>query len=155
MKALLILVFIAHAMPAFSKGQCIDVEVHPETREKMSESQWQRAHQEWVDEEPKNPGYLNLLLAYGVYSAEKRRLGKLRGDKRKHCYMGCRIARRISLNTAIYVAWYKEYEDLTDCNPKTFFEWRDYEFTVDGAEAGASMGNTGNCMKYCQNQPRK
>lgn len=155
MKKLLIITLILFSSASFAQGVCADVETHPETRQKMSASEWQELSDEWAAEEPSNPGALVLLAAYALYSMEKEKANRLRGDKRKHCYMGCRIARNVSVKAAVYAAWLKEYEDLTDCNPRTYFEWRDYEVTVNGAEAGASMGNTGNCYDYCQNQPRR
>lgn len=155
MRNLLVTFLFVFSPVALAQGVCEDVETHPESRQKMTAFEWQELTDEWAAEEPSNPGVLVLLAAYALYSLEKEKANSLRGDKRKHCYMGCRIARNVSVKAAVYAAWLKEYEDLTDCNPNTYFEWRDYEVTVNGAEAGASMGNTGNCYDYCRNQPRR
>ena len=60
--------------------------------------------------------------------------------------MGCRIAEGTNLETAQYIAWNKEQDDLTDCKISTHFEINDYEATVDGAKQAASADI---CEKYC------
>ena len=155
MRTLILTLVFLIATPALAQGYCSNVEVHPETRQTMSGEEWQSLKDEWSEEEPTNPGALVLLAAYAIYAMEKDTADQLRGDKRKHCYMGCRIARRVSYNAAVYAAWLKEYEDLDDCNPNTYFEWRDYEVTVNGADAAVSMGRSGDCFEYCRKQPRR
>ncbi len=150
MRKILFVLTVSIALPAYSQDMCINVEIHPKTHERMSGVEWQELKDQWASEEPESPGLLNLFFAYNLYSREKKKAEELRSDKQKHCYMGCKIAREVSMETAVYAAWYKEYQDLEDCSSKTYFEWKDYQLTVDGAIAGMAMGNTGSCMNYCK-----
>ena len=74
----------------------------------------------------------------------------LKNDKKKHCYIGCRIAQDTSVEISIYVGWLKESDDIQDCNKKTFFEPLDFESTLDGAEFAETSSSPMSCLEFCQ-----
>ncbi|MCC6138541.1 MAG: hypothetical protein IT287_07900, partial [Bdellovibrionaceae bacterium] len=115
----------------------------------FTEEAWNATLEDWNSLEPLDPGFLQLFYAWDLYNKEEAIVAKIKGDKRKHCYMGCRIAQQVSLDTAIYVAWYKEKKDLTDCKANTYFEVRDHEVTLQGAELGQVSAEPQYCMDEC------
>lgn len=115
----------------------------------FTEVEWNTAIADWDTQEPEDPGIIKLFSAWQVYKKEAHAVKKIKGDKRKHCYMGCRIAQDVSYETAVYVAWMKEKEDLTDCQESTFFEVRDFEVTVDGAGLAATGTSKKHCLDQC------
>lgn len=107
----------------------------------------------WESKRPSEPGLLDLAKAYSLFQGEKQNADKLLRDKIKHCYFGCRIAHETDYTTADYVAWLKEYKDLTDCESNTRFEPRDYTATLDGAKHPGA--NFDECSKYCKDSWKK
>ena len=93
-------------------------------------------------------GAVQLAMAYAIYKSEKEKSLSLGNDKVAHCYIGCRVAKKISVRTTRYMGWYKEMQDITDCRKATHFEGRDYIATVSGAKAPGSSSDA--CVKYCQ-----
>lgn len=132
-----------------AQESCALEEIDSTTKKHFTEQQWDQQLEQWMSEEPASPGLLRLGLAFAVYTNEKPKTKKLRGDKRKHCYMGCRISQELGYETAEYVAWLKEHEDLTDCNGSTYFEIRDFEVTVYGAELGQTSKDPAFCIQEC------
>lgn len=134
-------------------ASCFQQEVDPSTRRRyQNESQWQADVTRLEEKEPSRPGLYELYKGYQVYKAESALTLKLRSDKRAHCYIGCRIANEVSVPVAEYAAWYKESEDLTDCNPKSLFEWNDIIATQTGIEMvrqQPGVGNTEFCRQSC------
>lgn len=135
---------------AFAQDLCFENEKNAETKVIFTEDEWTAAVVEWDAQEPQDPGILKLLAAWNVYKQESATTAKIKGDKRKHCYMGCRIAQSVSYETAVYVAWMKEKEDLTDCKASTLFEVRDFEVTVDGADLAKDSSKKNYCLEQCQ-----
>lgn len=140
---------------AQAQQACFETEKNVLTKKVFTEEDWKSTLKDWSASEPSSPGYVRLLLAWNLYNTEEAALKKIKGDKRKHCYMGCRIAQDISLETAIYVAWYKEKKDLTDCSIKTLFEEYDYEVTLKGAEMGQENSDSEYCLDQCNALKRR
>ena len=93
----------------------------------------------WLNQKPfADRSFFELSQLYIVLQEEKSPVSRISYDKAKHCYMGCRISVRINRETSYYAGWEKEREDLTDCDISTHFEFKDYEATVIGADAGAN-----------------
>jgi hypothetical protein len=124
----------------------------------LSEEEWHTEYQSLAAQEPYAPSKLVLGYAYWIYTSEEEWAAKYKNsqDKKKHCFMGCRLAKSVSLSTATYLAWYKEYQDLTDCDAKTFFDLEDQVATIFGAEYGVSgaVADSEDCFNYCNaNKP--
>jgi len=149
MKILFILLSVSFTSSAFAQNACYDNETNVKTKKAYSEDQWNMEIADWGTQEPKDPGVINLFAAWKVYKNKAATVKKIKGDKRKHCYMGCRIAQDVSLETAIYVAWLKENDDLTDCEKSTLFEHRDFEVTVEGAELSKESSDKQHCLDEC------
>lgn len=145
MKLLFAFSILLFSGSAFAQQACFENEKNVITKKMFTEEEWNIALKEWDAQEPKDPGILKLFFAWNVYNKELPTANKFKGDKRKHCYMGCRIAQDVSYETAVYVAWYKEKEDLTDCKVNSNFEHRDYEITIEGAD----LAHQGKGASYC------
>ncbi len=149
MKFLFILLSTSLASTAYAQNSCYDREINVNTKKAYTEEQWNLEIADWGAQEPKDPGVIKLFAAWKVYKNEAPAVKKIKGDKRKHCYMGCRIAQDVSYETAVYVAWMKENDDLTDCETSTYFEHRDFEVTVDGAELSKESSEKQFCLDEC------
>lgn len=57
-----------------------------------------------------------------------------RNDKVRHCYIGFIVAKNHYYKTAVFVAFYKEAQDVGDANRRTHFEIADKEATIFGAD---------------------
>ncbi|MBY0386153.1 hypothetical protein K2X05_13420, partial [bacterium] len=115
-----------------------------------TEDQWYEHLEKWENKAPPSPGLLSLFKAHQTYKKELSTAQKLKNDKKKHCYIGCRIAQDTSLDVSTYVGWLKESEDIQDCDKKTFFEPLDFKSTVDGAEQAVVSSEPSFCFDYCQ-----
>lgn len=135
-------------------NDCYLSEKNAVTKKIFTEQDYSLALEQWLSQEPESPGLLSLLFAYNVYKKESSTVSNIKGDKRKHCYIGCRITQSASYEAAIYAAWYKEYKDLTDCNKSTSFERRDYEYTLEGADIGTLNTEPSHCHDTCSSLPR-
>lgn len=150
MKFLFTLLFsLCFTSIATAQSACYENEKNVSTKKMFTEDEWNSAISEWDSQEPQDPGLLKLFAAWNVYKKEAPAVKKIKGDKRKHCYIGCRIAQEVSYDTALYVAWMKEKEDITDCDASTLFEWRDFEVTVHGAELAKDSSNEKYCLDQC------
>ena len=74
--------------------------------------------------------------------------GTVRNDKWLHCVVGSEIARVTSFQVADYVAWFKEFQDLTD----TRFESDDYTASVDGARQTTLERTCEECSQVCEDR---
>lgn len=54
-------------------------------------------------------------------------------DKVKHCFMGHLLTQETNRPSAVFMAFYKEAQDVGDCNRRTRFEVADQVATVVGA----------------------
>lgn len=154
MKPLFFVLILFSSALAIASPTCAENETDTETKESYSEELWNITLSDWELEEPEHPGYLQLFFAYNIYKREAKSGKKIKGDKRKHCYFGCKISQDLSYEAAHYVAWYKEYKDLTDCNKKTLFEIKDFLYTLEGAEIGQESTNKALCSEACRDIPR-
>jgi hypothetical protein len=142
----LILVFtflISACATAAQKPVCWqqEVEIIPNTKY-TSEEKYDSDLYSWEHEQPSTPNIFALFSAYQVYKKERPTALKMQ-DKVAHCYIGCRISEEVNVKSAVFAAWKKELDDLTDCNPRTRFEVLDFEATVDGAHQAHE------CESYC------
>lgn len=126
----------------------------------LTAEEWQTAYDHFMPLEPTAPGAIDMWSAWTVYRsnlAQSRKFKKGR-DKKQHCYMGCLMASQINYGTADYMAWYKEYLDITDCDAASYFDEKDLTATVKGAKYGAAGGlpTAPQCFQWCdQNIGRK
>lgn len=145
LQALFILISPTHAQEA-----CWEQETNPYSKAIYTEEQWHEHLENWETQAPPSPGLWSLFQAHQTYKKELSTAQKLKNDKKKHCYIGCRIAQDTSLEVSIYVGWLKESDDIQDCDKKTFFEPLDFESTVDGAEQAAVSSEPAFCYEFCQ-----
>ena len=137
-----------------SEERCWRSEINPATKKiYASEAAWHAELQRWKALEPKAPSLDQLFRAYEIYKSEKSAAQKLKNDKVKHCYIGCRIAQDLNFESARYVGWYKETQDLEDCKRNTRFEEKDYEATVFGANLQVTGKEA--CVDSCQSAWQK
>lgn len=128
---------------------CWQKENNPTTAKRYSSASEYQAHLNfWAGKMPIIPNPLNLMNGYNLYKTELPKMRGLSNDKVKHCYIGCRIAQETSQNTANYMGWYKERQDLTDCNPNTRFEHQDYIATAYGAKI--KTNSSADCVHTCE-----
>jgi hypothetical protein len=128
---------------------CWTSEVSPVSKKIYSQTQWEQDLAQWLRLEPESPSLWSLFKAHQTYKKEQAAVKKIKGDKRKHCYIGCRIAQENSLEVSLYVGWLKESEDLQDCDKKTYFEPLDHQSTVDGAVVGSESQSPKICHEFC------
>ncbi len=133
----------------FAQESCGETEINPYTGERFSSESWNETLELWDLQEPPSASLWSLFWAHQTYQKELVPTKTLKNDKRKHCYMGCRIAQETSIEVSVYVGWLKESEDLQDCDRKTFFEPLDYQSTIDGALVAMSSLESQACMDYC------
>lgn len=115
--------------------------VNAETCLEIPEAQFN----EWVKLRPKAPALSLLIKAKKLVETEQDFALSLGTDKTAHCYLGCRINSEINYQTAHYLAWQKEQNDATDCNPETHFDVADYDATLSGAKFPAEE-----CVPSCK-----
>ncbi|MGE0529279.1 MAG: hypothetical protein AB7G93_13920 [Bdellovibrionales bacterium] len=145
------------ARPALAErlDTCYRSEVDPNTRRRYQNiAQWESDRNDLWANAPARPYPWSLLWGHRVAEQESPRARKLGSDKRQHCYVGCRIANDVGYDVAVYAAYYKEEQDLLDCDPKSYFEPKDIEATVIGADL-AVINPGGADAKYCSRQCRK
>lgn len=149
MKYALLFAILIFGVSAHAQEACFETEKNVSTKKMFTDEEWQIALADWESKEPADPGIFKLFDAYQVYQAELPTANKFKGDKRKHCYIGCRISQAVSHDTAVYTAWLKEKDDLTDCAKGTYFELRDYDITVQGADLGVNNKDPQHCFDEC------
>ncbi len=143
-------VFHSVVLMAAAADMCWEQERNPYSKATYTETEWYEHTQAWNEREPEDPGLLSLFWAHQTYKHELETANSLKKDKRKHCYIGCRIAQDTSLEVGTYVGWLKESEDLADCNRNTLFETLDYQSTIEGAEHGATVKSPEECYDFCE-----
>ncbi|AGH95086.1 hypothetical protein [Pseudobdellovibrio exovorus] len=148
--ALIILSLIPNLVWATTaSAACWQQENNPVTGKRYSSATEYQAHLNfWAGKMPIIPNPLNLVNGYNLYKSELPKMRGLSNDKVKHCYAGCRIAQETSQNTANYMGWYKERQDLIDCNPNTRFEHQDYIATAYGAKI--KTNSSADCVHTCE-----
>jgi len=150
MKFRSLLVFlILQTQASIADHSCASSEINVSTWARFTPVDYQDALEYWRGEEPESPGLLQLFWGYRLYNQEKPNVEKIRNDKDRHCYLGCRLAEEVSYDLAVYVAWYKEDRDLRDCNPGTKFEQADFDYTIEGANAAAEASASIDCWQLC------
>ncbi len=150
MKTLLCLISLCISHLSFAQDSCWQNEIHPINVTPYTQAEWENAITQWQTQKPSAPLITDLFKAHKTYKNELSTAQKLGNDKRKHCYIGCRIAQDTSLEVATYVGWMKELEDLQDCDKNTFFEPLDMQATTDGALASTNLTSQKGCYKYCK-----
>lgn len=102
---------------------------------------------DWREMEPEAPHW-QMLNQFSTVAPEARNYAIKKGgsDKVMHCFAGCFMAKKLDLASGIYLGWYKELVDASDCSTGTRFEKADYEAT----HAGAIIGSKGReCESFC------
>lgn len=150
MKSITILFFVFISMnQAFASEtlRCWANENDPRNHQPYtSEAAWRNDISTWENQNVQVVSPLKLAIAYKVYKSELKNTKLLANDKVVHCVMGCKIMQQTDYKTANFLAWYKEYNDLTDCQKNSNFEFLDYEATVYGADTAARALD---CHKTC------
>lgn len=152
MKSILLVITIMFSVSANAQSACYETEKNVTTKKMFTEDEWNTALMNWDTQEPTDPGIIALYGAWTVYKtalSEIKGNKKFNGDKRKHCYVGCRIAQDVDEVTATYVAWYKEKKDLTDCVEGSYFELRDHEATLLGIKLAEKSKDPQYCLDEC------
>lgn len=145
----MVVILVSIPQITLAAAACWQQEVNPQTKQRYTSQQQYQTHlNQWNARMPIIPNPLNLLNAYNLYKSELPNLKNLSNDKVKHCYIGCRVAQATSQNTANYMGWYKELQDLTDCKPNTHFENQDYIATVQGARIQTKSKSV--CVSACE-----
>ncbi len=102
---------------------------------------------DWRVLEPEAPHW-NMLNQFSTVAPQARDYAMKKGGKDKviHCFAGCFSAKKLDLTSAIYLGWYKELMDASDCSLNSHFEKADDEAT----HAGAIIGSKGrDCDSFC------
>lgn len=140
-KAILLLsafVLVAPFAQAQAEGEevpCYQKEIDPQTkRVYQNEAQWNVDQKKLSDATPRMPNFLRLKWGWDLSRIEIKKTKGIGSDKRKHCYVGCRIGYDIGHDVAVYAGYYKEADDITDCNIKTHFDLKDIDATILGAD---------------------
>ena len=129
---------------------CWKNEINPTTQKTYSsQAEYQNDLAKWNKQSNwVNP--IQLARAYQVYVQEKAHSLTLESDKMSHCYIGCRIRQKTDFKTVRYVAWLKEKQDLTDCDPNSHFEIQDFNATILG---GVYLVTTAEqCLSTCRQE---
>ena len=131
-------------------ADCFLSEINPHTKKiYASEKVYSADIEKWQTKMPENPGMPALVQAYAIYSKEKPAADALKSDKKAHCFIGCRISQELDFKVASYVGWFKEDQDVRDCNKKTHFDPADFIATLKGAQAGQSATDAKACLSAC------
>lgn len=104
---------------------------------------------EWAALEPTRPRLRDMARATVLYRSEREQAMRLRGDKVRHCFIGCRLSVAINPTTGLYLGWLKEQWDLTDCDPATRFEPADERATALGVELAERIQGI-DCRRECE-----
>lgn len=133
---------------------CFKNEIDPQTGTYyQNQAQWQADMKALNEKFPSLPNLFLLRIGYKVGVKESKAARHMRPDKRQHCYVGCRIANDASYEVAVYAAYYKEWDDLSDCDPKTDFDLKDIDATLLGAFLAAENpggANASYCSTVCK-----
>jgi hypothetical protein len=108
---------------------------------------------DWLPLEPEVPQW-QMLNQFSLVAKEARdyALTKRGSDKVLHCYAGCYVSRKLDLASGIYIGWYKELVDASDCSVNSHFEKADFEAT----HAGAIIASKGiACEDFCSKEEIK
>ncbi len=145
--------FLAFGEAPKNQQQCWKNEINPETnRIYETEEEWNQDLIFWEQKRPQNkPSMTELIHLYKVMKDEEDNFAKIKYDKVKHCYAGCRISGLINVSIAYFAAWEKEQIDLADCDIKSHFEVKDFEATIVGADyAFHEQTDTLKCVDFCK-----
>ena len=98
---------------------------------------WVELKQRWVKDYlkiyngVKVKGDIPTAMIYRyIYSAEA--IIRFDNDKAQHFWVGWRLGQQFGPGMAAYIGWYKEWEDLTDLDIDSKFDYRDHEATKRG-----------------------
>lgn len=146
---------ILSTVPSFAfADDCYLHEIDPQTkRVYQNEAQWKADQDKLWAAAPPSPSLYRLKKGYDVAISESGISRGIGSDKRKHCYVGCRIANDVGHDVAVFAAYYKENKDLLDCNSKTHYDLADIPATVRGADlamASKSPADKDYCWKECR-----
>lgn len=108
---------------------------------------------QWAAQEPTRPRLRDMARATVLYRTEREHALRLRGDKVRHCYIGCRITTEINPTTGLYLGWLKEHWDLTDCDPSTNFDPADERATAVGVDLAVRHQGL-DCRRECESALR-
>ena len=120
-----------------------------------SADQWRAILGEWEDRRPESPQPLDVLRGTLIGLQVAGRLiqdSSVANDKWSHCVAGSEIARATSFQVADHLAWAKEYQDLTDGDPATAFDYDDYTATLDGARQATTGQTCEECSVICEDR---
>jgi hypothetical protein len=87
---------------------------------------------------------------YAVCSRVKREhpeLWNMKNDKFAHCALACQFTKEYGPWTAHNCAYWKEWIDKYDPDPKTHFDPEDYRASIEGIRVGLSGGD---CTEGCK-----
>jgi hypothetical protein len=147
------LILSSGAFASATGEECFRSEIDPSTkRVYQNKAQWDADQKAiWaLAAGPPNP--FRLLRGYEVSMSESKNSKGMGSDKRKHCYVGCRIADEVGHDVAIFAGIYKEDRDITDCRTKTLFDPADLEATILGADLAkrnADRSDAAFCREEC------
>jgi hypothetical protein len=100
----------------------------------------------WMSQKPGLPGWQDLDKINNNRSRYYQMGSQFsQVDKIRHCYVGCVVAREVNYASAVFVGWYKELQDSSDCSSSTRFELQDQDATVAGAIAASRTS----CESFC------
>jgi hypothetical protein len=144
----------AGASAQSSGSDCFLSEIDPSTKKVyQNKAQWDADLKGIWDSAPISRNPFLLFRGYEVSIVESRNAKGIGSDKRKHCYVGCRIAEEVGYDIAIYAGIYKEDLDLTDCKISTRFDRSDLLATLVGA--GIAKESPGRAdAAFCRSQCR-
>lgn len=149
-----VLIFISISLVARADNkECYLYEIDPHTKKVyQNRAQWEADRKALWNQTPEMPDILSLQAGYAVGVRESARSKGMGSDKRKHCYVGCRIAAEVSYEVAVYAAYYKENRDISDCDPNSRFEWEDIAATERGAKIAQkqSRPSPAFCRERCR-----
>lgn len=138
---------VAHA------AECFENELDPHTdRPYQNQAQWEADIQELWAPNPPIPWIFDLMKGREV--AEKESKERVGSDKRRHCYVGCRIANVVNYDVAVYAGYFKEDQDLKDCKRSTRYEPEDLAATILGAEIAREKPGKAD-KEFCRQRCRK
>lgn len=141
---------------ASSEGSaCYQSEIDPSTkRVYQNKAQWDADKKAIWASAPSSLNPFRLARGYDVSVLESKNAKGIGSDKRKHCYVGCRITDEVGHDIAIYAGIYKEDRDLTDCKIKTLFDPADLDATILGADL-AKNNSARSDAEFCRSACRR
>lgn len=97
--------------------------------------------------EPRKPHWRDLRWADRNTNRLSRQARSFSNDdKEQHCYVGYQIAKQRNNRTAVYAGFFKEAQDVGDCDPSTHFEISDKLATI----IGARIASRGDSLRACR-----